>query len=190
MNNQLRPSLPPGFSVEDVISNIDDNYSDIDYDLPHLLILRGPIGSGKKTLADRQALYHRYISISTSDYFEKGRCPAEDESLEDAKYSCLNNVITYLKRGHNVVLHDTLITLRELLPYLMLRRIAQVTVWKLGTQFCPQIDVGPLVVKNQRDSYESYYLEDEVRLFVATGIICKMVKNEFTGKKDLVPVDI
>jgi len=188
--NVLRPILPPGFSVQDVISNIDDNYLDINCNLPHLLILRGPVGSGKKTLADRQVLYHKFVTFSTNDYLEKEEHVAGDKALEEARYNCLVDVISNLQQGRNVVLHDTLITLQELLPYLMLRRIAQVTVWKLGTQFCPDIEVDALTVKKQRDSYESYYLEDEVRLFIATGIICKMVKNKFTGKKDLIPINL
>jgi len=182
--------LPPGFSLENVIRNVDNNFCNVRGDLPHLLILRGPVGSGKKTLAERHKVSDRFVSISTDDYFEHGKIQFEGEMLEEAKMQCLYDVKLNLNLGNNVVLHDTLITLQELLPYLMLRHMAQVTVWKLGTQFCPDVAVDALTVKNQKELYEPYYLEDEVRLFVATGIVCKMAKNKFTGKKNLMPISL
>lgn len=99
-----------------------------------LLILRGPPGSGKTTMA--QARFKNWTIVSANDFFvdENGKFRFEREDLQAAHDWCFRGVRDALLRGEDVVLDNCNRTIKEFARYFELES-KEVRVYRLRSQF-------------------------------------------------------
>jgi len=81
-----------------------------------ITLIRGLPGSGKTTLASQINAKH----VEADMFFEneEGTYRFDGKKIQDAHFWCQSQVKYYLNRGHDVVVSNTFITIKEMKPYI------------------------------------------------------------------------
>lgn len=139
---------------------------------PKLLILRGAPGSGKSTLA--RTMFSNWTITSTDNYYIHFGGNYDTRMMNRAHDMCIDRAREALTQGNNVVVDNTLSTLKELNLYLTLSNIADIRVYRVVSQFKGNFDAKYLSM------YESYTEEKKVKLnlFSKKIIFCNDEKPE------------
>jgi len=128
---------------------------------PTLILLRGPPGAGKTTLAE--VGYPTFSRISADDYFlTNGSYAFDPRKLKVAHDICFARTKEALEAGKNVIVDNTNRRLDEFSRYLKLD--AQIKIFKVVTQFKSNKNIPQHVITRYYQEYEAYSGERDVRL--------------------------
>ena len=126
--------------------------------LPYLLLLRGPDGPDKTTIANLQKKKFGFERVAADDFFYKNGVYEYNgfEAVKEAPEYCLNRTRALLAYGKCVVVTNSFITLKELEPYLKLKNIAQITIWRWHPpKYVPQMSEYEKHSKEKRVAIDS-----------------------------------
>lgn len=115
-----------------------------------IYILRGVSSSGKTTLAETLCQLPCTRSIAADDYFynDCGEYNFEIEDLGNAHGWCRDGVEGLMRKGYDIVLHNTNTTEKEINPYL-----------ELADQW--NYKVVSLVVEKRHTNYNNHNVPDK-----------------------------
>lgn len=112
-------------------SGISSSSSRVEKKKPILILVRGPIATGKSTIGKYFKEVHNYHHMETDMYFYKDGVYCFDQTRLEANHKrCLEGTMELLKRGKNVVVTNTFRCRWEMKPYLELMKIATVHVYR------------------------------------------------------------
>jgi len=84
---------------------------------PQLVLVRGLPGSGKSTIAKKEYPDHHHFEADMYQYCECGKYNFHPEVHGRAHEWCLNETISKIEQGENVVVSNTFTRNWEMLPY-------------------------------------------------------------------------
>ena len=118
-----------------------------------LYLLRGVSGCGKSTLAETLCELPNTVAVAADDYHynNEGIYDFKVENLANAHSWCKGMVDSFMRRGRNVVIHNTNTSEKEIKPYLDL---AEKHDYK----------VVSLVVENRHGNSDIHNVPEEVKL--------------------------
>lgn len=125
---------------------------------PTLILIRGPIGTGKSTMGTYFKDVHGFVHMETDMYFWKDGVYAFDVSLLDKYHKrCLEEVTNLLKRGKSVVVTNCFKCRWELKPYLELMKHANIQVYYTTDHhvFTPDKPIPQHAIENSYNKIES-----------------------------------
>lgn len=141
--------------------------------LPHLVLIRGPHGSGKTTYAKN--VYQNYEYVSADDYFLiNGEYIFDCTKLGEAHSWCRKKTRELLSEKKNVVVANTFRTCWELSNYInSFNKIANVFILRITSQYENIHNVPKSII----DNYYAHYEPHKDEKYVEFDLLTKKIKT-------------
>ncbi len=168
-----------------------------------LVLIRGPIGSGKTTLGEFFAKNCGFAHVETDQYFVKPRLNKDGITEKSYKYEpmdlnrnsdlCLNRTKTLLLTGRNVVVTNNFTTVAEMKPYLALRDRYSVYAYRTVDLFKTQkTDFSEKDVEKSVEDMEDFPSERPIYLEINPETGLSTLRYEFreeVGDVERIPAE-